>query len=821
MNLMFFFIFLAAKRHRRPRPFRVRVLKSSFVDNRHLAADNCNFKNNYITQGSGGYYTRSNCQGAYDLTNNTFLKSFRNSGNGGCFSLTGNAEFTMIKCKYANCTCTNKYGGAVYLKDTIKLTMDSNIFQNCAIGSQNQDSYGGGLCIITADVFLNSTNNKFESCSSNTGGSGAYIECTKNLKLLMSDDSFQGDIINNNGNGGGLSMNTLTLEQAILTSCHFVDCTANKYGGGIYVNIKSNLYYTMDVKTTTFSGCSATDGSGICIDCIETNNLTVSILENNQNNYLNCNSTIFFSNAQKLIFEKIRINSNSGGLVHASNELELRSLYLQNINNTEIALITGNYESIIMTSALIMRCDSIIDATVRSINLDGVSISYYQNFNLTVIESCFADTLNLFSGSCFFLNGTGNVSLINSFFVTIKTIVSFDTNELNISRTSIANSNLNFGPKIELLIASSLSLASNASPMKVFFNTKSMKLLDSNILVGDSLEMMTFGSGTFEISNCNFTGNFSIPWIDINASVTFIKCYFDNNQSAPIVFKGGEIKLGTRDQMNCIKLPVADAFIIDGGDAKDIKNTNGVTIMHWDDKNNQCFNEHYPSDAFSVSSDFIPSLDFISSSEFSSSKIFALTNKFERSLAFSYTSDFTQSSYLPKPPHSPTKIDVENPTTEQIFTQSNSYVQAPKTQESAIERTKSSYNFGQNNSDDSNSNFETPKKIPILAIGIAIVAIVIILIIIIVIIIIVKHKNQEEIIQNESKEYSTGYEVDDLPGYVTGENCHIFSKEKLSAEDEIWSPEQKEVDPFDDGSEESSSSSKDEIFMEKFRHNSL
>ena len=191
----------------------------------------------------------------------------------GCTS----AKFT--DCKFTNCS-SSKYGGAICMEQTYKLTLTRCTFKNCSA------QYGGAVYLedfINGDRYvLVADKCTFESCKATDCGGALYFY--HNSTGEQQDFSLKGITINSCSAdyGGAVYLDcyeaSITIAQAMSDSKGFIgssyvdskitNCSATYYGGAVYCNgefvtVQFDGGQVDIVKSSEISDCSAQYGGGI------------------------------------------------------------------------------------------------------------------------------------------------------------------------------------------------------------------------------------------------------------------------------------------------------------------------------------------------------------------------------------------------------------------------------------------------------------------------------------------------------------------------------------------------------------------------------
>lgn len=157
--------------------------------------------------------------------------------------ILNNGTLTLNKCNIKNCTAAN--GGGIYC-DTGSLTLkDGSTVSGC-----NASNNGGGIYFSSPETLT--------ITDSTIGGDNESDKCTAK-------------------NGGGIST-TGTGSLGISGTSKIKNCTATRYGGGLYIENQYSSGQTLNLSGTTISYCeanygnSAGDGGGICVNCTANSN---------------------------------------------------------------------------------------------------------------------------------------------------------------------------------------------------------------------------------------------------------------------------------------------------------------------------------------------------------------------------------------------------------------------------------------------------------------------------------------------------------------------------------------------------------------------
>lgn len=214
--------------------------------------------------------------------NNGLIKNCK-ADNGGAIYITGNniPEFIMNGGQIQNCNSSDK-GGAVYLEDG-KITISDGEISRCS------GEYGGGIYILkTSDIIpkYEMTGGMIEECKATYDGGALYLEggevtlkdgvivgnhtkggnggginikagnfhMVENGKAIISNNSAH--MINGSGgDGGGLYISSALNDMNVkLYSGTIVGNSANRYGGGVAVDMSESSLYKAEVIVGTMSG---------------------------------------------------------------------------------------------------------------------------------------------------------------------------------------------------------------------------------------------------------------------------------------------------------------------------------------------------------------------------------------------------------------------------------------------------------------------------------------------------------------------------------------------------------------------------------------
>ncbi|CAG0935802.1 putative outer membrane protein PmpB [Thermoflexales bacterium] len=245
---------------------------------------NLTFTQNTAAWDGGGFYSNSSASNRTTMTNAVFLNNTATNGYGGGLFARNNVTLTLFNATIAGnqvkhdgagvwardatlnvnngAITDNKvdgtddysHGGGIYLTGTSKLTLN-----NVQV-DRNRIDYlgsGGGLHLYGTTATLNNVTLNDNRANAAAAGGGLYLENgTATINGLTA-----------NGNlglysGGGIELQDATLN---LSNAHIQGNAASAVGGGIRA-----LYSTLNLNRVTVSdhASNASDGAGIdCYDC--------------------------------------------------------------------------------------------------------------------------------------------------------------------------------------------------------------------------------------------------------------------------------------------------------------------------------------------------------------------------------------------------------------------------------------------------------------------------------------------------------------------------------------------------------------------------
>lgn len=221
------------------------------------------------------------CQGSLAMTGGT-LYNGGTTDKGGAIKLSGSAKATLTGVLISNCwtdkaTFYNNEGGAIYMKDSAKLTM-----KDCTIRQCRAYDYGGGIYLEDDGNRLSCENVNMVSCTADDNqGGGVYQDHGEtnwiggSIKNCRAPKDNGGGFYQNNGkayfqnvnfegnysedNGGAYYCDTD--EGLWFIACKIIQNSADDDGGAIYMN-KKNMYLE-DCSVT--SNAAIGDGGGIYV----------------------------------------------------------------------------------------------------------------------------------------------------------------------------------------------------------------------------------------------------------------------------------------------------------------------------------------------------------------------------------------------------------------------------------------------------------------------------------------------------------------------------------------------------------------------------
>ena len=171
--------------------------------------------------------------------------SYQNEG--GAVYMRDSAKLTMKDCTIRNCRALD-YGGAIYMEDTGNvLTCDNVSIINC----KTDENLGGGVCQDYGETTW--IGGRIANCSAGDDNGGGYYQ--NNGKLYMQNVSFEE---NRSAKSGG-ALYSDAKEGLWLIGCTMRQNSAQDCGGAIYVD-NDNIYME---DCSVISNSSGEEGGGI------------------------------------------------------------------------------------------------------------------------------------------------------------------------------------------------------------------------------------------------------------------------------------------------------------------------------------------------------------------------------------------------------------------------------------------------------------------------------------------------------------------------------------------------------------------------------
>jgi PGF-pre-PGF domain-containing protein len=197
-------------------------------------------------RGLGRIFTVEN--GNTLMIENLTLQNGLVSGNGSAVSSMG-GNIAIISSTITNCSATGS-GGAIYSYDGMTFVLSSTFSRCSATGSDDEDAGGA---IFSSEGLLVVGYSSFSDCSAPETWGGA-IESDSPLLVVSSVFTRCSAV-----DGGALDFYE---DGALVVDSTFTDCTATRDGGAIwYLNGGINGG-TLDLFSSSFSGCSALNYGG-------------------------------------------------------------------------------------------------------------------------------------------------------------------------------------------------------------------------------------------------------------------------------------------------------------------------------------------------------------------------------------------------------------------------------------------------------------------------------------------------------------------------------------------------------------------------------
>jgi len=220
-------------------------------------------EDNAAPAGGGGIYA---FRSAVACTSNVFRNNRAGEGGGGGVRLqyvTTTARF--VSCRFEGCTAP--YGGGMFAKDNVTVTLTDCDFVDCVASTYGAapKQLGGGLAVFpfcTATL----TDTRFDNCSAQGGvttalGGAIYVD--QGTILYNGSDATDlpaSSSISNcstSGRGGGVYSTASTGD---IIRVRIANVTSVDWGGGVYAQES-----TLRIRENVFEGCSAKDGGAIAL----------------------------------------------------------------------------------------------------------------------------------------------------------------------------------------------------------------------------------------------------------------------------------------------------------------------------------------------------------------------------------------------------------------------------------------------------------------------------------------------------------------------------------------------------------------------------
>ncbi len=260
----------------------------------------------------------------------------------------------------------NRGGGIDNNKDGATVTMENVDFNRCAARSSN----GGALYTKAQTLSITGDANTFTDCTGYGSGGAVYqLRNADKSSVTLENCTFTGCEANNNGNGGGLYANAMTLTVNYDTANDsaiegakgsFVNCTAANAGGGLYHDYAG----TAKIANCGFEGCTAktTTGGGL---------------------YTSAHTLKIIGVDSK--FKNCTAQTDGGGLYH-NRDANGSTLTFKD-GSFESCTATGNYGGAIYTKVkgtVTLEGGTVKDSTAKA---QGGGI-YFANGNTASFDSC-------------------------------------------------------------------------------------------------------------------------------------------------------------------------------------------------------------------------------------------------------------------------------------------------------------------------------------------------------------------------------------------------------------------------------------------------
>ena len=296
-----------------------------YIDgNSNLVLNNSILNNNLASLGGGAAYLMGNSN--LTVFNSTLNKNTASKYGGALMAINGNVN--VIKSTLNNNTA-NEMGGAISVGGDSKLNItDSTIGNNNAgslggaiyvsesanalidnshIDNNNAVNMGGAI-YASREANVNIVKSFFESNAAKQGGA---IFVDTNSYLTVNGSTFNNDAVTGTGNGGGIFVNSSTLN---VINSNFTNCRA-KNGGAIFGYFDANII----VSNSNFNNNIANTDNASLGGAIFLNNGSLSVISSNfTNNFANQSAGAIFVNTNTVMdITKSIFKNNTGGRDYA------------------------------------------------------------------------------------------------------------------------------------------------------------------------------------------------------------------------------------------------------------------------------------------------------------------------------------------------------------------------------------------------------------------------------------------------------------------------------------------------------------------------
>lgn len=302
---------------------------------------------------------------------------------------TGSSS-NVTACKFINCTA-NAAGGLEI--GAYAITADQCWFENC----QGKNRNAGGMNVFiqwftdsggddtnpTVSTSLSVTDSTFINCTANRDGGGIR---TMTTSTTLTGCYFSGNSAGISYNGGGVAITNANAIKATITDCIIQNCSARN-GGGIYFDGS-----TCQTSLLTISGTAKVDGN---------NKPTSYTSEISGNTASNCGGGVFSASATNLINTKIAENNvtsatmnNAGGMYIGGNNKDRTVTIGTTGAAVDTTVITGNTASGGVASnlhlmsgsnakSIVINCDLSVDSHIGVTNPGAVTQQFGTSPNST------------------------------------------------------------------------------------------------------------------------------------------------------------------------------------------------------------------------------------------------------------------------------------------------------------------------------------------------------------------------------------------------------------------------------------------------------